>query len=105
MTLGSQLRLLLRIGGIASILPNFALPAAMLCSVGFVVGEIYTCAQISIKRLTSATMAPIFAYFSETLIALPLIRARKGMREKFGLILAKHLHDNSRAHEALYNSN
>jgi ABC-type multidrug transport system fused ATPase/permease subunit len=105
MSLDNQLRLLLRISGIASILPIFALPAVILCMIGFVVGEIYTRSQISIKRLTSATRSPIFSHFSETLIGLPTIRAQKGVKEIFGLILADHLRDNSRAYEALYNSN
>ncbi|KAI7972978.1 hypothetical protein EIK77_001552 [Talaromyces pinophilus] len=105
MSLDNQLRLLLRISSIASILPIFALPAVILCMIGFVVGEIYTRSQISIKRLTSATRSPIFSHFSETLIGLPTIRAQKGVKEIFGLILADHLRDNSRAYEALYNSN
>jgi ABC-type multidrug transport system fused ATPase/permease subunit len=105
MTLDNQLRLLFRVGGIASILPIFALPAAVFCSIGFAVGEIYTRAQISIKRLTSATRSPIFAHFSETLVGLPTIRAQRGMKEVFGLMLADHLRNNSRAYEALYNSN
>lgn len=105
MSLDNQLRLLLRISSIASILPIFALPAAVLCLIGFVVGEIYTRSQISIKRLSSATRSPIFAHFSETLVGLPTIRAQRGVKKIFGLILADHLRDNSRAYEALYNSN
>lgn len=105
MSLDNQLRLLLRISSIASILPVFALPAVLLCLIGFIVGEIYTRSQISIKRLTSATRSPIFAHFSETLIGLPTIRSQQGVKEIFGLILADHLRDNSRAYEALYNSN
>lgn len=105
MSLDNQVRLLLRITSIASILPIFALPAVILCLIGFVVGEIYTRSQISIKRLTSATRSPIFAHFSETLVGLPTIRAQQGVKEIFGLILADHLRDNSRAYEALYNSN
>lgn len=105
MSLDNQLRLLLRISSIASILPVFALPAVLLCLIGFIVGEIYTRSQISIKRLTSATRSPIFAHFSETLIGLPTIRSQQGVKRIFGLILADHLRDNSRAYEALYNSN
>lgn len=105
MTLDNQIRLCLRIGAIASILPIFALPAGILCSIGFAVGEMYTRAQISIKRLTSATQSPLFAHFSETLVGLPTIRAQNGMESVFALILAKHMRNYARAFEALYNSN
>ncbi|KAL3417937.1 ATP-binding cassette transporter abc4 [Phlyctema vagabunda] len=105
MTLDLQIRLCLRIGGIASIMPIFALPAAIFCSVGFMIGEMYTRTQISIKRLTSTTQSPIFAHFSESLIGLPTIRAQSGMKDVFGLILADRVRRNSRAFEALYNSN
>jgi ABC-type multidrug transport system fused ATPase/permease subunit len=105
MTLDNQIRLCLRIGAIASVLPIFALPAAVLCSIGFGVGEVYTRCQISIKRLTSASNSPIFAHFSETIAGLPTIRAQHGMGEVFGLVLAGHMANYARAYEALYNSN
>lgn len=105
MTLDTQIRLCLRIGAIISILPIFALPAGVLCLVGFVVGEMYTQAQISIKRLTSATQSLVFAHISETLIGLPTIRAQHDIDVKFTLDLADYLHDYARAFEALYNSN
>ncbi|RDW64705.1 hypothetical protein BP6252_10356 [Coleophoma cylindrospora] len=104
-TLESQLRLCFRIGGIASIMPIFALPAAVLCSIGFMIGEMYTRAQISMKRLTSTTQSPVFSHFTETLTGLPTIRAQGNMKEIFGVILADRVRNNARTFKALYNSN
>jgi ABC-type multidrug transport system fused ATPase/permease subunit len=63
-TVHNALRLILCIANIASVMPIFALPAAIICSIRFVVGEMYTRAQVSIKRLVSVIYPPIFIQFT-----------------------------------------
>jgi ABC-type multidrug transport system fused ATPase/permease subunit len=105
MSIENGLRFLLRIASIASIMPIFALPAAVICTIGFAVGEMYTRAQISIKRLVSVNYSPVFSHFTDTLAGMPVIRARDGMDEVFQSLLAERLADHSQSAEALYNSN
>lgn len=105
MSIENALRLLLRIASIASIMPVFALPAAIICMVGFVIGEMYTRAQISIKRLTSVNYSPVFSHFTDTLAGLTVIRARDGMDEVFQNLLAERLAVHSQSAEAQYNCN
>ncbi|RMJ28964.1 ATP-dependent bile acid permease [Aspergillus sp. HF37] len=105
MSIENGLRFLLRIASIASIMPIFALPAAIICTIGFAVGEMYTRAQISIKRLVSVNYSPVFSHFTDTLAGMPVIRARDGMDEVFQNLLAERLAVHSQSAEALYNSN
>lgn len=105
MSIENGLRFLLRIASIASIMPIFALPAAVICSLGFAVGEMYTRAQISIKRLVSVNYSPVFSHFTDTLAGMTVIRAREGMDEVFQGLLAERLAVHTRSAEALYNSN
>lgn len=105
MSIENGLRFLLRIASIASIMPIFALPAAVICTAGFAVGEMYTRAQISIKRLVSVNYSPVFSHFTDSLAGMSVIRARNGMNEVFQNLLAEKLAVHSRSAEALYNSN
>lgn len=79
MSIENGLRFLLRIASIASIMPIFGLPAAVVCTIGFLIGEMYTRAQISIKRLCSINYSPIFSHFTDSLAGMTVIRAREGM--------------------------
>lgn len=105
MSIENGLRFLLRIASIASIMPIFALPAAVICTAGFTVGEMYTRAQISIKRLVSVNYSPVFSHFTDSLAGMSVIRARDGMDGVFQDLLAERLAVHSRSAEALYNSN
>ena len=104
-TIDSFLRFVFRIISVASIMPIFALPAALICTIGFLVGEMYTSAQVSIKRLTSVNYSPVFSQFTDTMAGLTVIRARDGMDEVFQHLLAEHLAVYTRSAEAQYNCN
>ncbi|KAL4891593.1 P-loop containing nucleoside triphosphate hydrolase protein [Aspergillus ambiguus] len=105
MSIDNALRFLLRIASVASIMPIFALPAAIICSAGFVIGEMYTRAQVSIKRLTSINYSPVFSHFTDSLAGLSVIRARNGMDIVFQRLLAEKLAVHARSAEAQYNCN
>ena len=105
MSIENMLRFLLRIASVASIMPIFALPAAVICSAGFLIGEMYTRAQVSIKRLTSVNYSPVFSHFTDSLSGLSVIRARHGMDQVFQNLLAEKLAVHARSSEAQYNCN
>jgi ABC-type multidrug transport system fused ATPase/permease subunit len=105
MAIDNGLRVVLRIASIASIMPIFALPAALICTIGFFIGEMYTRAQISIKRLCSINHSPIFSHFSDSLAGMTVIRAREGMTGVFQKLLAEKLAVHARSVKAQYNCN
>ncbi|KAF2787591.1 ABC multidrug transporter [Melanomma pulvis-pyrius CBS 109.77] len=104
-TLDNGLRFFLRILGVASIMPIFAVPAAVICSLGFAVGEMYTRAQVSVKRLCAVSYSPIVTHFGDTLAGLSIIRARTAHPGIFQSILASYVAERTRACEAQYNLN
>ncbi|GMG00598.1 unnamed protein product [Aspergillus oryzae] len=105
MSIENGLRFLLRIASVASIMPIFALPAAVICTVGFIIGEMYTRTQVSIKRLTSINYSPVFSHFTDSLSGLCVIRARKDMDLVFQRLLAEKLAVHARSAETQYNCN
>ncbi|KAI1206479.1 abc transporter [Annulohypoxylon truncatum] len=105
MSLDNGIRLALRLAGIASIMPIFALPAGVFCMLGFATGEVYARAQISIKRLCAVKISPVFSHFSDTTGGLAVIRARAPVDAVFQTLLADKLAVYMRALEAQYNTN
>lgn len=105
MSIENWLRFLLRIASIVSIMPIFALPVTTICATGFIIGEMYTRAQISIKRLCSVNYSPVFSHFTDSLSGMAVIRARAGMDEIFQGLLAEKLAVHTRSAEAQYNCN
>ncbi|KAF9887377.1 hypothetical protein FE257_010232 [Aspergillus nanangensis] len=105
MSIENGLRFLLRIASVASIMPIFAVPAAIICTAGFAIGEMYTRTQVSIKRLCSINYSPVFSHFTDSLAGLPVIRARAGMEHVFQSLLAEKLAVHARSAEAQYNCN
>ncbi|GAB1199270.1 hypothetical protein APSETT444_008616 [Aspergillus pseudonomiae] len=105
MSIENGLRFLLRIASVASIMPIFALPAAVICTIGFFIGEMYTRTQVSIKRLTSINYSPVFSHFTDSLSGLCVIRARKDMDLVFQRLLAEKLAVHARSAETQYNCN
>lgn len=99
------IRLVLRVGAIGSIMPIFAVPTAFVCAIGFIIGDMYTRAAASVKRIAAESQSPVFAQFSETLAGLSVVRARTGMTDIMGQQLAKKLRVYARAAEAQYNLN
>ncbi|KAG4441997.1 hypothetical protein IFR05_002523 [Cadophora sp. M221] len=99
------IRLVLRVGAIGSILPIFAVPTAIVCVIGFIIGDMYTRAAASVKRIAAESQSPVFAQFSEALAGLSVVRARSGMVDVMGQQLAKKLRVYARAAEAQYNLN
>ncbi|KAI1764440.1 abc transporter [Hypoxylon sp. FL1150] len=106
MSLDNGIRLALRLAGIASVMPVFALPAAVLCLLGFACGEAYARAQISVKRLCAVKMSPLFSHFGDTAAGLAVIRARgQPAIDVFRRRLADRLAVYMRALETQYNCN
>lgn len=105
MTLDNGLRFMLRLAGIASIMPIFALPAGFFCMIGFTTGELYSRAEISIKRIVAIKFAPVFSHFNETSTGMAVIRARRSFEGVFQQLLADKLSQHMRAAEAQFNCN
>lgn len=97
--------LFFRVGAISSILPIFMVPGLVACSVGIIFGEMYTRTAVIVKRLTSSSQSPVFSQFSESMMGLPVIRARDNMATVFGDKLAERLRTYSRTLEANFNCN
>lgn len=105
MTIDNGLRFLLRLASIASIMPIFAVPAGIFCMIGFATGELYSRAEISVKRLCAVRFSPVFSHFSDSAAGLAVIRGRRGMDATFQRILADKVAMYMRACEAQYNCN
>lgn len=99
------LRFLFRVASIASVMPVFIIPACIVCSIGILIGEMYTRTQIQVKRLTSVNASPIFIHFIDTIAGLSVIRARGDMDDKFFSILSEKIGIYARSMEAQFNSN
>lgn len=103
MTLDNGLRFVLRLAGIASIMPIFALPAGLFCLIGFATGEMYSRAEISVKRIVSIKFAPIFSHFNETTAGMAVIRVQRSMDGVFQQLLADKIAQHMRFAEAQFN--
>lgn len=99
------IRFLFRIASIASVMPIFIIPAAVVCSIGFAIGELYTQTQVQVKRLVSINASPVFIHFIDTMAGLSIIRARNGMDDKFMSLLSEKVGVLARSQEAQFNSN
>ncbi|GAM39522.1 glutathione S-conjugate-exporting ATPase [Talaromyces pinophilus] len=99
------LRFLFRVASIASVMPIFIVPACIVCSIGILIGEMYTRTQIQVKRLTSINASPVFIHFIDSIAGLSVIRARDNMDDKFFSILSEKVGVHARAMEAQFNSN
>lgn len=97
--------LVLQVGAIGSILPIFAAPTAFVCVIGFIIGDMYTRAAASVKRIKAESQSPVFAQFSETIAGLKIVRARSGMIDILGRQLGQKLRVYARAAEAQFNLN
>ena len=104
-TLDNGLRFFLRILSVASIMPVFAIPASVICGLGFAVGEAYTRAQVGVKRLCAVSYSPILTHFGDTIAGLSIIRARSAHPAIFQSVLASYVAERTRACEAQYNLN
>ncbi|EEB05999.1 ATP-binding cassette transporter abc1 [Schizosaccharomyces japonicus yFS275] len=60
---------------VSSVMPVFLLPTTIVCIASYIIGTIYSRAQVSIKRLMSVYTSPIFSLLGETISGLPVIRA------------------------------
>ncbi|EEA27223.1 hypothetical protein TMatcc_004497 [Talaromyces marneffei ATCC 18224] len=99
------LRFLFRVASIASVMPIFIFPAGIVCSIGILIGEMYTRTQIQVKRLTSISASPVFIHFIDSIAGLSVIRARGDMDDKFFSILSEKVAIQARAMEAQVNLN
>jgi ABC-type multidrug transport system fused ATPase/permease subunit len=101
----SCLRFLMRIASIAFVIPIFAVPACIVCCIGFIIGELYTRTQVAVRRLCSVNASPIFIHFTDSVAGMSVIRARSGMDQRFQGLLAESIAVYARAMEAQFNSN
>lgn len=104
-TLSLVFQLILRLGAISSIMPIFFVPGLISCFVGIVVGEAYTRTAVVVKRLVSSSQSPVFSQFADDMLGIQVIRARKGMPQACGKLLAERLRSFNRATETNYNLN
>ncbi|KAJ7460660.1 hypothetical protein FB451DRAFT_1353280 [Mycena latifolia] len=64
-----------RLGVVVLYAPIFFFPGALVGALGAWVGQIYTSAQLPVKRLTSNARAPVLAHFGAAIAGLVSIRA------------------------------
>ncbi|KAJ6561237.1 hypothetical protein DFH09DRAFT_1160834 [Mycena vulgaris] len=69
------IRMLTRLGTVVLYTPVFFFPGALVGALGTWVGQIYTSAQLPVKRLTSNARAPVLADFGTAIAGLVSIRA------------------------------
>ncbi|CAI6076723.1 unnamed protein product [Clonostachys chloroleuca] len=84
-------------------MPIFALPAGLFCLIGFATGEMYSRAEISVKRIVSIKFAPIFSHFNETTAGMAVIRVQRSMDGVFQQLLADKIAQHMRFAEAQFN--
>ncbi|CRG86082.1 hypothetical protein PISL3812_03085 [Talaromyces islandicus] len=101
----SCLRFLMRITSIAFVIPIFAVPACIVCSIGLIIGELYTRTQVAVRRLCSVNASPIFVHFTDSVAGMSVIRARSDMDQRFQRLLAEKVEVYARAMEAQFNTN
>lgn len=104
-TLDLAFQLILRLGAISSIMPVFLLPGLVSCAIGILVGEAYTRTAVVVKRLVSSSQSPVFSQFADDMLGIQVIRARKGMPQAFGNLLAERLRSFNRAQTTSFNLN
>lgn len=104
-TLSLVFQLILRLGAISSIMPIFFVPGLISCFIGIAVGEAYTRTAVVVKRLVSSSQSPVFSQFADDMLGIQVIRARKGMPQACGNLLAERLRSFNRATETNYNLN
>ncbi|KAK3390387.1 hypothetical protein B0H63DRAFT_113119 [Podospora didyma] len=97
--------ILFQIGAVSTILPVFLLPALFAILLGVTCGEIYTRTAVRVKRLVASSQSPVFSQFGDSMAGLAVIRAREGMPETFGSLLAERLRSFERARNANYDCN
>ncbi|KAI3398794.1 hypothetical protein diail_8485 [Diaporthe ilicicola] len=97
--------LVFRLGAVTAIMPVFILPGLFSCIVGLAAGEMYTRTAVVVKRLVSSSQSPVFSQFNDDMAGIQIIRARKGIAENFGNLLAERLRPYNRASETNYNLN
>ncbi|CCG83581.1 Abc transporter [Taphrina deformans PYCC 5710] len=86
---------------VATILPLFAIPAAVVGAMGLIIGELYTKAQISVKRLVSVSESPLFCHFGDSIAGIVTIRSF-GAQKRFVLETESRIDDHTRPLEVLY---
>lgn len=104
-TLSLVFQLVLRLGAISSVMPVFFVPGLVSCFVGIVVGEAYTRTAVVVKRLVSSSQSPVFSQFADDMHGIQVIRARRGMPQACGHLLAERLRSFNRATETNFNLN
>lgn len=97
--------LVIRLGAVTAIMPIFILPGLFSCIVGLLAGEMYTRTAVVVKRLVSSSQSPVFSQFNDDMAGIQIIRARKGIAQNFGNLLAERLRPFNRANETNYNLN
>jgi ABC-type multidrug transport system fused ATPase/permease subunit len=90
-------KVLLKMSSVVSVLPSFIIPATVLSALGALVGEIYSRAAVSTKRLVSSSQSPVLSHISSSLDGQVIIRAQGGMPVIFNEKLNKLLYDSARA--------
>lgn len=58
-----------------------------------------------VKRLVSSSQSPVFSQFNDDMAGIQIIRARKGVAQSFGNLLADRLRPFNRANETNFNLN
>lgn len=86
-------------------MPVFFVPGLVSCFVGIIVGEAYTRTAVVVKRLVSSSQSPVFSQFADDMHGIQVIRARKGMPQACGNLLAERLRSFNRATETNFNLN
>lgn len=95
--LDELIRLLFQIGAVSVIFPLFLVPSAIATILGFICGELYSRAAVTIQRMASASQSPVISHFSESFSGMAVIRAHSESPTAFLGTLAHRLHNYARA--------
>ncbi|ORY76316.1 P-loop containing nucleoside triphosphate hydrolase protein [Protomyces lactucae-debilis] len=98
------LNVLFKIFSIGAVMPLFYIPAMIVSVGGLLIGEAYTKASISCKRLVSTTESPLLSHFGDAISGIVTIRAF-GYEKRFTKEVEKRIDVHTRPLETLYSLN
>lgn len=101
MSIDGILKVIFTAASVATVLPLFAVPAVVVGVLGLIIGELYTKAQISVKRLVAISESPLFSHFGDSIAGIVTIRAF-GAQDRFGLEAQHRIDNHTRPMEVLY---
>jgi len=96
--------MLIKFGAVVLLTPTFVIPGVFVATLGFLGGQIYMKAQLSVKREMSNAKSPVLGHFGAAISGLTSIRAY-GAQHAFKRVSMTRIHSYTRAARTFYNLN